>query len=140
MSVAGAEDAQGAEAVKTGRQAGGALHRSAVGDRHSQPDQGDRRQGRDHRARRAAHRVRDRKGRAGTKGFSAALIMPAALRLAARHRADRGGLLRPWSTSTNVSRRWGWGPPITAARLMTPARRFASAGARLYSSTGSTGP
>src|SRR5579859_1741408 len=23
---------------------------------------------------------------------------------------------------------WGWGPPITAARLMTPARRFASVG------------
>src|SRR6266480_4561129 len=28
-----------------------------------------------------------------------------------------------------LSLRWGWGPPITAARLMTPARRFASVGA-----------
>jgi hypothetical protein len=44
-------------------------------------------------------------------------------------------VLRPCVTSTNFRSGWGWGPPITAARLMTPARRFASVGACLNSST-----
>ena len=40
-----------------------ALHRSAVGDRYPEPDPGNRRHGRDHRARRTPHRVPDRKSK-----------------------------------------------------------------------------
>src|SRR5580704_17376783 len=61
MSAAGVEDPQGAEGAESRRFSGSFVHRSAVGDRHPQPDPGNRRQGRDHRTRRAANRVSDRK-------------------------------------------------------------------------------
>src|SRR3978361_2343651 len=62
MSVAGAEDAQSAESAEAWRQTRSALHRSAVGDRHPQPDPGNWRQGRVRRRRGTANRIPDRKG------------------------------------------------------------------------------
>src|SRR5947207_13787437 len=59
MPAAGPEDAQGAEDADTRRPAGSAVHRTAVGDRYSEYDPRNRRQGRDHRAHRHAHRSLD---------------------------------------------------------------------------------
>src|SRR5687768_1343422 len=62
MSVASAEDAQGAEVREARRHPGSSLHRPAIGDRYPEPDPGDRRQGRDIGAKRETDRVPDREG------------------------------------------------------------------------------
>src|SRR5713101_7414172 len=66
-------------------------------------------------------------------------MAPSCLRRPSRAPALHANLTINFNLATVPSNRWGWGPPTTAARLMTPTRRFAVVGGFHDSSVGADG-